>query len=437
MIDMKNLSLADHFHGFEMKSVNPLILHVALTSAILDIFGRSSNSITKWMSDCQRITIELSTTQGILPTQSPIHQLLPEEVKVLNQIPTSISTVFGWLEVDPRLTFMNCCNACFAMYPETSTPTHYHHRIADIPAGPPDSGDPNDNSSSPPLQDWEPDFSEKVCGEPLLKLSRGLERPVRRYAFQSFSDWLACLLSRPHIESYLEKTSVESSKPYDSCSELHDIYQSRLWKEFVGPDGKKFTANPSHLTFALFVDAINPLGNKQSGHHMSITFVILVCLSLPPDVRHCPENVFVVGIAPGPREPSLEQMNWILQPIVSELQSLWSPGLLLSRTHDYPHGRLIRAALMVFVADIPSLRRCLGFPSATATFFCSFCLLTKNERNNLDQSTWPPRTWCQHTKWAREARDAKTFTERKKIFKSHGVRYSVLVELEYWNIIEY
>lgn len=133
MIDVKNLSLADHFHGFEMKSVNPLILHVALTSAILDIFGRSSNSITKWMSDCQRITIELSTTQGILPTQSPIHQLLPEEFKVLNQIPTSISTVFGWLEVDPRLTFMNCCNACFAMYPETSTPTHCHHRIADMP----------------------------------------------------------------------------------------------------------------------------------------------------------------------------------------------------------------------------------------------------------------------------------------------------------------
>lgn len=318
-------------------------------------------------------------------------------------------------------------------YANSLSSSHCRHACA----GPPDSGDPNDNSSSPPLQDWEPDFSEKVCGEPLLKLSRGLERPVRRYAFQSFSDWLACLLSRPHIESYLEKTSVESSKPYDSCSELHDIYQSRLWKEFVGPDGKKFTANPSHLTFALFVDAINPLGNKQSGHHMSITFVILVCLGLPPDVRHCPENVFVVGIAPGPREPSLEQMNWILQPIVSELQSLWSPGLLLSRTHDYPHGRLIRAALMVFVADIPSLRRCLGFPSATATFFCSFCLLTKNERNNLDQSTWPPRTWCQHTKWAREARDAKTFTERKNIFESHGVRYSVRVELEYWNIIEY
>ncbi|EGF97992.1 uncharacterized protein MELLADRAFT_69636 [Melampsora larici-populina 98AG31] len=41
----------DHYHTFELKSMNPLILHVALTAAILDIFGRSSNSITSWILD--------------------------------------------------------------------------------------------------------------------------------------------------------------------------------------------------------------------------------------------------------------------------------------------------------------------------------------------------------------------------------------------------
>lgn len=145
----------------------------------------------------------------------------------------------------------------------------------------------------------------------------------------------------------------------------------------------------------------------------------------------------MVGIAPGPREPSLEQMNWILKPLATELQVLWSHGVLLSRTHEYKNGQLIRAALLVFVADIPSLRQCLGFPSATAMYFCSFCLLTKRDIYNFDKGTWPPRTWCQHRRWACEARDAKTVKERKKIFKTHGVRYSVLIELDYWNIIEY
>lgn len=402
-------SSTEHFHDFELKRINPLILHVTLTTAILDIFGRSSNSITRWILDVRSITIELSTTYGILSTKYPNRQLLPAEVKTLKQIPSSVTTAFGWLELDPVLTFMNCCNSCFAMYPEALAPTRCQHRFANIPGGPPESVDPNNNTSdSLPLKESDTDFMETVCGEPLLKYVRGREKPVRRYAFQRLSDWISRLLSRPKIEESLKTTSLESSKLYDPTVEIQDIYQSRIWKEFLGPDGTQFTANASNMTFALFVDAINPFGNKQSGHHTSITFVILVCLSLPPELRHQPENVFVVGIAPGPREPSLEQMNWILQPLVTEMQVLWSSGLLLSRTHDYKNGRLIHAALLVFVADIPSLRRCLGFPSATATFFCSFCLLTKKDINNLDESTWPPRTWCQHTQWAREARDAKT-----------------------------
>ncbi|EGG09559.1 uncharacterized protein MELLADRAFT_61140 [Melampsora larici-populina 98AG31] len=87
----------DHFHTFELKSANPLILHVALTASILDIFGQSSNSITKWMLDVQTITIELSTTHGILPTNSDIRKLLPEEASTLKKIPKSVETAFQWL----------------------------------------------------------------------------------------------------------------------------------------------------------------------------------------------------------------------------------------------------------------------------------------------------------------------------------------------------
>lgn len=437
MLNLECLSLLDHLHTFEMKTANPLILHAALTAAIMDIFGLSSNSITKWILDIHSITIKLTATHGIIPTHSSFWSLFPEEIHTLKQIPTSVDTAFRWLEVNPSLTFMNCCSCCFAMYSETCTPSRCMHRFSSIPGGPPDSTDPDADSISSPVEDFEPDFSEKTCGAPLIKYVRSQEKPVRRYAFQSLSEWISQLLSRPQIEEHLEVASLESLKPLDPDAKIHNIYQSQIWKEFQGADGHQFTADSGNLSFALFVDAINPFGNKQSGHHTSITFVILVCLSLPPNLRHQAENIFLVGIAPGPREPSLEQMNWILQPLVTELQHLWTHGLLLSKTHKYNHGRLIRAALLVFIGDIPSLRRCLGFPSANATFFCSFCLLTKKEINNLDQSTWPSRTWCQHTKWACEARDSKTFKELQKTFKTHGVRYSVLIELGYWNIIEY
>jgi hypothetical protein len=97
----------------------------------------------------------------------------------------------------------------------------------------------------------------------------------------------------------------------------------------------------------------------------------------------------------------------------------------------------VKAALIPFIADIPAVRRSLGFPSATATNFCLGCHLTKKEIDNLDPTTCHFRTKDEHNMLAFEARDAKTVEERQTIFKTHGVRYSVLVELEYWNVVDF
>lgn len=122
---------------------------------------------------------------------------------------------------------------------------------------------------------------------------------------------------------------------------------------------------------------------------------------------------------------------------MTQLEKLWSPGIRLSRTHSFPHGRLVKAALMPFIADIPALRRSLGFSSARATYFCSYCHIINKNIEDLDPNTWDYRTKEEHKIWAYEARDAKTIEERQHIFKTHGVRYSVLIELEYWNIVEF
>lgn len=355
----------------------------------------------------------------------------------MDRIPQTVTTVFRWLDIDPTLIFMNCCQACFALYPLIGTPSRCLHRISRIPGGPPGPEDPDLEVSVTTESNHSPDFSETICGQPLLKYSRMKEVPIRQYAFQDLSEWISRLLSRPSVEELLDGSLEESSKPFRPQEVVHDVYQSQLWKEFKGPDGKQFTSTSGNLVFGMFVDGINPFGNKQSGHHASITFVVLVCLTLPFRVRFLPENIFLAGVAPGPREPSLEQMNWILRPVVTQLQKLWSPGLLVSQTHSYKDGRLIKAALLPFIADIPAIRRSLGFPSATATYFCSFCLLKKSDINNFDPKTWPSRTCKQHKTWAYEARDSTTVKEREEIFKTHGVRYSVLVELEYWDITKY
>lgn len=428
----------DQFFSFNLKEVNPLLLHVALSTSIISIFDNISGRTASWLMDVHRVTIELSMNVGLLPNNNSRTFLSPSELKIFNQIPQSLSTAIGWLNIDPNLITMNCCSKCFAMYPIKAAPEVCTHRVASIPGGPADpSGLTQNNPTKAAPEPFEPDLSETTCLGPLLKFSRGKMIPIRKYAVQDLAHWIARFFSRPKVEDWLDESLFESRKPFNKDASISDIHESRIWKEFKGPDGQQFTARSGNLVFAMFVDAINPFGNKASGHHVSITFVVLVCLTLPVTLRHRPENIFLVGIAPGPREPSLEQMNWILLPLVTQLQNIWSPGLLLARTHSCPRGRLVRAALIPFIADIPSLRRSLGFPSARARYFCSCCHLINKEIENLDPQSWRIRTKEEHKIWAHEARDAETVEERQTIFETHGVRYSVMVELDYWNIIDF
>lgn len=417
-----------------------MCLHVALTAAVMSIFDHATMSTSAWLMDMMRVSVELSITHGLVARKTSTPLSLTE-IPTLKRFPRTITTAIAWLKIDPRLIYMNCCKSCFALYSLSRTPKFCNHRITSIPGGQTDCSTAANNEITAEAEEQssvcDQDFEEETCGEPLLRFFRGKQVPVRCYAFQDLSEWIARLYARPLFEEWLDESLFKSRRPFNPNEDVHDIHGSRVWKEFRGPDGQQFTAASGNLVFGMFIDGINPFGNKQSGHHDSITFIVLICLTLPIRVRNRPENIFLVGIAPGPREPALEQINWILKPIVSQLQALWEPGLILSKTHQYKDGRLIHAALLVFIADIPALRRSLGFPSATNNHFCSFCLLERKDVQNFDQATWPIRTCSQHKIWAYQARDAKTVKERKTIFKTHGVRYSVLNDLEYWNIVDF
>jgi hypothetical protein len=307
-----------------------------------------------------------------------------------------------------------------------------------------DEGEDDDNadtSAKENLAQEDEDEQDQIstqtaaCGQPLFRMRQSGKTPIRQFAYQCLRDWIARLLCRPGIEDALDQSLTSSPA---STGLVSDIHGSKVWAEFQGPDGEPFTRRSGNLVFGLFIDAINPYGNKTAGKHASITFMVLVCMSLPYQLRFLPQNIFLVGIAPGPKEPSLTQTNWILKPIVEQLKALWASGLTLSRTHRHPEGRHVRAALVPCFADLPALRRALGFPGHSSNkFMCSFCDVSKAKINNLDMASWNRRTSEYHLKWAHAFRDAEKSKDRAKIFKHQGVRYSVLTELPYWSPTEY
>lgn len=278
----------------------------------------------------------------------------------------------------------------------------------------------------------------RTCGRRLrrMKESTGRFVPTRRFLYHDFYDWLGKLYGRPDIEIHLDEYPSNFDQNGEPPKQMKDIWDGSILREFKGPDGKLFMDKPAsegRLVFALNMDGFNPSARRRNGRAASISGIYLVCLNLPPEIRYKVENVFLVGIVPGPHEPSTHQVNHLLRPLVDDLLSLWSPGMYLKRTTKYPDGRLVKGALIPVVCDLPAARRVAGLGGHTCTRFCSECLLNLADINDLDTSTWVPRNCDDHRRHAAAWRDAPTHEKRNDVFKAYGAKWSELLRLPYWD----
>ncbi|PBK83819.1 hypothetical protein ARMGADRAFT_1048366 [Armillaria gallica] len=142
----------------------------------------------------------------------------------------------------------------------------------------------------------------------------------------------------------------------------------------------------------------------------------MVCFNLPPHLHYRMENIFLVGVIPGPRKPALDQINHLLKLLIDDLVQGWEEGFYLSQTPAYPDGRLVRCALVPIIADLPAARRISGFPSFHARCWCSECKLALDDAENLQFDAWP--------------NDSNT---REKLFNRHQVRWLEFLCLPYWD----
>lgn len=339
------------------------------------------------------------------------------------RIPLDLRTAIDVLGLEPDIVSYACCPKCFATYkPHGSKPDDPYPRKCTRM----EDGDSRCNKRLVRAVGIKPVRQ----GDPV----RTVYRPVKTYVFRRFQSWLADLLGRPGIEAAIQ----ESWTRQPDAAQCTDIMDSPTIRQFVGPDGKTLFSVQAHgsvhLVFSLFVDWFNPYGNKKAGKSHSIGAIYLACLNLPPHLRYRPENIYLAGIIPGPKEPSLEQLNELLRPLVDELLALWNPGIYLLKTAMKPAGRVVRAALIPLVCDLPALRKTAGFASHSSRHFCSFCPLTLDKINNVERSTWPrPRTWSTHLDIAQQWKEAPTEGARNSVFADHGIRWSELLRLPYWD----
>ena len=143
------------------------------------------------------------------------------------------------------------------------------------------------------------------------------------------------------------------------------------------------------------VDWFEPLerGVYSSG------IIYLTLLNLPRNERYKTENIIIVGIIPGPREPK-KSINTYLTPLVLELNEAWEHGISVLK--DGNTLVCIKLALGCVTCDIPASGKVCGFLSHNTALGCK-CLkqskVTFGERTGYSahsREEWVSRSLEQH-----------------------------------------
>lgn len=170
------------------------------------------------------------------------------------------------------------------------------------------------------------------------------------------------LILRP---GFVEKCEAWRSRNI-AVDTLADIYDGKVWKEFLNPNGLPFLSLPFNFALTLNLDWFQPFRNTV----YATGAIYLAVQNLPRKERYASDNVILVGVIPGPSEPK-KTTNSYLAPLIDELKQLWDGVLMKSISNSQV---VVRAALICTACDIPAARKVSGFVGHNAVCGCSRCL---------------------------------------------------------------
>ena len=270
----------------------------------------------------------------------------------------------------------------------------------------------------------------KKCGTIILKSveqagGRVIYYPYLVYCYLGVEPTLTRLLRQVNFCALCEEWR---GRVTDDC--MHDIYDGAMWRDFQKICNKEFLSQPNTFGLALNIDWFQPYKHVK----YSVGGIYCVILNLPRRFRYKQQNVLLIGLIPGPKEPELG-MNSYLKPFVSELKEFW-------------HGKEIsvngkascyRTAILNVCCDLPAGRKVCGFLSYTAAYGCSKCLkkfsgsVGSMDYSGFDRDLWPLRNGDSHRQVASKMKILRTMTDYNKEASKTGVRYSLLLELPYFD----
>ena len=276
---------------------------------------------------------------------------------------------------------------------------------------------------------------QKICGTALLKQIKSKSGihlvPALMFPYLPLRVSLQRLVSRPGFLSLCEQWRERNGKI--PCNVLGDIYDGQIWKDF----SKSFLSTPCSYMLGINVDWFQPFKHTE----YSMGAIYLVIQNLPRSERYKEENVILVGLLPGPKEPKVS-INSYLIPLVQELHLYYFNGLTLTSPQNT--SVTIRVMLSCVSCDIPASRKLCGFLGHNAKLGCNKCYKQFNvnpggvsDFSGYDRGTWLPRTAEKHRENCIKISKEVTKTAICQAESLYGVRVSALLDLTYFDPIRF
>ncbi len=276
-------------------------------------------------------------------------------------------------------------------------------------------------------------LSSGRCNSDLLKKVYTSTGQLKLYPFKVFCygnliDSLQRFLLRPGFAVSCETTR---NLYKETNGMLSDLYNGKIWHEFLRVDDVNFLSAAYTYGLMLNIDWFEPF----NGCVYAVGVLYLAIMNLPRSERYKRHNILILGIIPGPSEPPLT-VNTYLSPLVTELLQLWK-GVPMMVSNSGEH--VVRAALLAVACDLPAGRKVCEFLSHSANFGCSRCYCSFStgglQRNYAchDRDTWRMRNNDQHRQDVSKLMQCKTQAEKTKAESQLGCRFSVLLDLPYFD----
>ncbi|MBW0466034.1 hypothetical protein O181_005749 [Austropuccinia psidii MF-1] len=333
-------------------------------------------------------------------------------------MPQDLSTMFKHLQFESVIQNYICCAQCFFVNGLTESVTtdqpHCQHH-----------NEPNDHN--PPCTQSLGKFINLF--EPHTQNTTNIKKNYPNKTF--YSSIIQKLTFQISPEGWIhENLHQHQHSQIPKGSPKCDIWDGLVWKCFTGTrniNESAFMSIPGTLALSSYVDWFNAHG--KSSCLASIGPIILICLYIPTSESLKPENFYVSGIIPGPKEKTSLQLNYLLIPLIKELKELWQ-GYHFSPTSTGPSGFFNCVAMFMAIVDVVAMCKLTGFISFSGNNFCNFCTIRKAQLEEIGPQLHYTHSYQNHkstiAKWL-----WASLHQRQAIFSEYGVQYSILEYLPY------